>query len=232
MKSSSLSNIFLFIFFCIISVSMSYAQKIEIILLDSLTKAPIANASVFLADENNGTVSNEKGIAVIGETTSRTLRISHLNYNHKNIMVSGLAEGTNTILVRPKNPTELEEVVVNIDSDKLILGKWVLTGANALKINKRGKEERKSAKSVPANLKEYTADGSFHVSLNDKEIMKGNYTAFENQINESVVGADIKKLEGIKNILFYVISKDNKTLIVKYQLPKSEYVVEEIWKRL
>lgn len=89
----------------------------------------------------------------------------------------------NTILVSPKNPTELEEVVVNIDSDKLILGKWVLTGANALKINKRGKEERKSAKSVPANLKEYTADGSFHVSLNDKEIMKGNYTAFENQIN-------------------------------------------------
>ena len=93
------------------------------------------------------------------------------------------------------------------------------------------KEERKSAKSVPANLKEYTNDGYFHISFDGKEIMKGNYTAFENQINEKVVGADIKKLEGINNILFYVIGKDNKTLIVKYQLPKSEYVVGEIWKR-
>lgn len=231
MKSNFLRRIFFFIFFCIISISNSYAQKIEIILLDSLTKAPIANASVFLSEENNGTVSNEKGIAIIGETKSRELRISHLNYNHKNIMLSGLGEGTNTILVSPKSPTELEEVIVNINSDKLILGKWVLTGANALKINKKGKEERKSAKSVPANLKEYTNDGYFHISFDGKEIMKGNYTAFENQINEKVVGADIKKLEGINNILFYVIGKDNKTLIVKYQLPKSEYVVGEIWKR-
>ncbi len=231
MKSNPFRSIFFFIIIYIISIRTSFAQKIEIMLLDSLTKAPIANASVFLMDENNGTVSNERGIAVIGETKSSKLRISHLNYIHKNIMLSGLTEGTNTILVSPKSPTELEEVVVNINSDKLILGKWRLVGANALKINKKGKEERKSAKSVPSNLKEYLNDGSFQVSFNGKEIMKGKYTAFENQISEKVVGADIKKLEGINNILFYVINKDNKTLIVKYQLPKSEYVIEEIWKR-
>lgn len=146
-------------------------------------------------------------------------------------MLPGLGEATNTFLVSPKSPNELEEVVVNINSDKLILGKWVLTGANALKINKKGKEQQKSAKSVPANLKEYTNDGYFHISFDGKEIMKGNYSAFENQINEKIVRANIIKLKGNKNVVFYVLSKDNKTLLIKYQLNKTEYIIEEVWER-
>ncbi|WDF67385.1 hypothetical protein PQ465_13840 [Sphingobacterium oryzagri] len=226
-------SIFLFlIYLCMIMVGHTHAQKIAIKLVDSLTDAPVASASILLFEDNNGTVTNENGIAYIGENKSSDANISHLNYDDKRIRLAELGTGVNTVLMCPKSPIALSEVVITNNADKSVLGRWMLKEVAASKVNHKGKYERRHYKNVPANVKEYGADGSFRVSLRDKEVMNGQYTAVRNQLHEQVVGADIKELAGLDNKLFYVVSKDYKTLIVKYQLPKSAYVVEEVWKKI
>lgn len=71
-----------FLSFLMIYLSCTHlcqAQLKKIILLDATTSNPIPKASIFLEEENNGTVSDENGIARLGNTQSKNIRISHLS---------------------------------------------------------------------------------------------------------------------------------------------------------
>lgn len=220
-----------FILFLLCVTNQTSAQSLEVLLLDSITSDPVAKASFLLIEENNGTVSGEKGIARLGNPKSKHMQISHLNYNTKKIRVSDLQPGLNTIKISPRNPNEIEEVVVNYRPAKWFMGKWVLVSVTRLTINLYGDEQRKNSGNVSASVKEYGADGSFRVSYNGIDFIKGKYTAMDNQINEQINYAKQKELENIVNILFYVFNKEQNSLIVKYQLPNSTSVIEEVWKK-
>lgn len=222
---------FLMIYLCYNHVCQAQLKKI--ILLDATTSNPIPKASIFLEEENNGTVSDENGIARLGNTQSKNIRISHLNYNMLTIKTSDLTHEITTLKLIPRPANQLEEVIVSAGFDKLLVGKWKLLEIANIRILSDGTEHSTKRKTSFGNIKEYNADRSFIIiSSNGSKQLSGRFTALNNQIYEDIEYSYDQSLQGITNILFYSKTEKDHQIRVKYQLPNSVWVTEEIWKKL
>nr|WP_321234714.1 carboxypeptidase-like regulatory domain-containing protein [uncultured Psychroserpens sp.] len=102
-----------------------FGQRINGIVLDSKTKAPIENVSVFFKKNKSGTVSNEKGVfnlslkSKIAKTDS--LKFSCIGYHSRTISIEDFKKEKTTVYLS-KKLENLNQVVVNsseILKDKL-----------------------------------------------------------------------------------------------------------------
>lgn len=92
--------------------SKSEAQNLQGKIVDELTGAGIAFASVGIVGTNNASVSNENGEFILKATTYPTrLRISHVSYLQAEINLNEKKEGL-TVKLKPANIT-LNEVTVD-----------------------------------------------------------------------------------------------------------------------
>lgn len=213
--------------------TFSQAQLKKIVLIDATTSNPIPKASIFLEEENNGTVSDEAGIARLGNTKSKHLRISHLNYETLTVKTSDLTNETTTLKLSPRAANQLEEVIISAGFDKLLVGKWKLLEIANIQILSDGTEYSTKRKTSFGNIKEYKTDRSFLITnSNGYKQLSGRFTALNNQIHEDIEYSNDKSIQGITNILFYSKTEKDKHIRVKYQLPNSISVTEEIWQKL
>lgn len=91
--------------------------------LDHLTNKPVVFASVFQTGSSIGTVTNSDGefiLKIPGKITEGTISITYLGYKTKEIEISGLLKGKQTILLE-QYAIPIEEVVIkNLDPLELI----------------------------------------------------------------------------------------------------------------
>lgn len=145
--------------FTCFSFKIAMGQTKELLVLDSLTKHPIASVSIFYEEDNNGTVTNENGLATIGRTKSKTLKISHLNYQPKTVTLGKFTSHKLTIYLAPLAANQLREVVI---SSTDIVGKWVCTLVARLKTDDT--YERVFPQGENGNIKQYKSDGTFVIT--------------------------------------------------------------------
>jgi len=110
------------IFFLFFATHCLFAQKTDLnaIILDSATKLPIPNVSIYFDNENQnsliGTVSNDEGKFTISTSVNKLL-FSHINYESTTI---NLTPDVHEIYLTPKTYS-LEELIVSNQDPKTYL---------------------------------------------------------------------------------------------------------------
>lgn len=228
-----MNNKILLFFFIVLTPVIVKAQLKEIKLINSETSEAIEKASIFLIEENNGTVSNDEGIAKLGNTKSKQIRISHLNYDPLVINVVDLKQEITTLKLKPKTAHQIEEVVITAGFDQLLVGKWKLKEISNIIIFNNGDEDIKLRKIRNGNMKEYFSDRTFIIhNSNGYKLLNGTFIALNNQIHENIIYSLDRSIQGITNILFYSKTEKRNQIRVKYQLPGARSITEEIWERM
>ncbi len=137
--------------YCLLATTIIFAQETQSVyfLKDIVTKAPIANANIYLKNSTIGTISNEEGAFQITTDKLSELDFSHLEYKKFSVKVKEIFD-SKIIFLEP-NTIELEEIIVsNVPTNVLIQS---LIKSSKSKLNK------------PIILETYYRE---FVSINDK----------------------------------------------------------------
>jgi|GEM_PF-1053038 len=213
------------------TASLAQIKKIQV--LDAQTADPISKVSILFEDENNGTVTDEDGMATLINPKSKHIRFSHLNFEPLSIRFSDLKDAMTVIKLTPKAPNQIEEVSVTFKLDQKLIGRWKLVKSETTILNLNGNIKKYKNYRTSSNIKEYKSNSTFIITSRGKTLIEGNYVALDNQLQEEIIDAwPRSELIGVTNTLFYTTKSRGRKMIVKYKLPNSDAIVEEEWTKV
>ncbi len=198
---------------CVITMGYTRVQKMAVKLIDSLTEAPIVNASILPTDYNGYAVTSKRCIVYMGNKL-RDAIISPVYYPDKRIRLAALGAGVHTMCMRPKSPVALAGSFITNQADKAVLVTWILKKLAVSKVKHKGTAERRHYKHLPVQEPEYRGDRSFRASVRDRPLINGSCPAVKNQLDEKVAEASSKALANLENWLVAVVCKGHKALMV------------------
>ena len=106
---------FIFLFFLGLVSSFSFAQGVEITLLDEKTKEPIIGAQLFILETDQSFKTNDFGIIIIFENDMKTCQIRILATGYKSILQKIVLTPSLVITLSPMH-LDLQEVTVSSGS--------------------------------------------------------------------------------------------------------------------